>query len=371
MYAQTTTTTTIPDTTAETVRPITDFVVELFDLDRDGPIAGLLGLLVEPFLQVLLITIIAWVVVRVLRRLLRRWVERIKRRGGSGPLGLDLGFGSDPDPASTRTIQRIDGLGSAVSSVVGFVVWIVAVVTILGSTFGINIGPLIAGAGILGVALGFGAQSLVKDLLSGFFMLLEDQYGVGDVVDVGEATGVVEGVGLRTTRVRDVTGTLWHIPNGEIRRVGNMSQEWSRALLDIAVAYTADIDAASEVIKLVADEMVAEEDYRHLFLAPPEIWGVEALSTDSVVIRLVVKTKPGEQWAIARELRRRIKTSLEEAEIEIPFQQRNVWVRDGGGMQYGTERRDPTASSAATGKAAVEEGASATSDGHTDPPEED
>src|SRR5690606_23478493 len=154
---------------------------------------------------------------------------------------------------------RLVALGTVFSSVVGFVVWTIAVVTILGSTFGVNVGPLIAGAGILGVALGFGAQDLVKDVLSGMFMLVEDQYGGGDVIDVGEATGIVEGLGLRTTRIRDVTGTLWHVPNGEINRVGNMSQQWSRALLDIGVGYTANVDEAAAVIKGVADDMAAEE----------------------------------------------------------------------------------------------------------------
>src|SRR5690606_545597 len=117
------------------------------------------------------------------------------------------------------------------------------------------------------------------------------------------ATGIVEGLGLRTTRIRDVTGTLWHVPNGEINRVGNMSQQWSRALLDIGVGYTANVDEAAAVIKGVADDMAAEEAYRTLFLDEPQIWGVESLSADSVVIRLVIKTKPGEQWPIARELR--------------------------------------------------------------------
>ena len=125
--------------------------------------------------------------------------------------------------------------------------------------FDINLGPLIAGAGILGVAIGFGAQSLVRDLLSGIFMLIEDQYGVGDVIDAGDATGTVESVGLRTTRIRDVRGTLWHIPNGEIRRVGNMSQVWARSILDIDVAYDTDLDLAMETIKTVADGVWNEQ----------------------------------------------------------------------------------------------------------------
>jgi small conductance mechanosensitive channel len=280
--------------------------------------------------------------------------------------GLGLSFGDDT-PVSTRRAQRAEAMGAVFSSILGAVVWTTALLTILGSTFGISLAPFLAGAGILGVALGFGAQDLVKDFISGIFMLIEDQYGVGDVIDVGEATGVVERVSLRTTKIRDVTGTLWHVPNGEIRRVGNQSQEWSRALLDVGVSYGTDVDGAAAIIKGVADEMAGEDAYRDLFLAEPEIWGVEALSADAVLIRLVVKTQPGEQWAIARELRRRIKLALDAAEIEIPFPQRTIWVRNDESEALGpAPSADPSAPSVATGKAAVEEGGDHPPDGRTD-----
>src|SRR5690606_13024883 len=155
------------------------------------------------------------------------------------------------------------------------VVWIIALFMILG-TFGVNLGPLIAGAGIVGIALGFGAQDLVKDFISGVSMLLEDQYGVGDVIDAGEASGVVESISLRTTRVRDVTGTLWHIPNGEIRRIGNMGEDWARALRDVGIGDAADIDTASQIILQVATDMAQEEAFAGDFLDVPEIWGVQA-----------------------------------------------------------------------------------------------
>ena len=363
LFAQTTSTT----ISIETDRPLTDFVVDVLNLEEGSMTAGLLGWIIEPLLQVILILILAWLASRFLRRMVRRVVRRLKDNPRSGPLG----FGDSPGAVSTRRSQRIDALGTVVSSAVSVIVWTVAVFTIFGSTFGVNLGPLVAGAGIVGVALGFGAQDLVKDVLSGIFMLAEDQYGVGDVVDVGEATGVVEGLGMRTTRLRDVTGTLWHVPNGEIRRVGNMSQEWSRALLDIGVAYGSDVDQAAEVIKGVADTMATEDSYSRLFLADPEIWGVESLAADSVVIRLVIKTLPGEQWAIARELRRRIKMALDEASIDIPFPQRTVWVRNAVETPEATLHRDPSEPSAATGKAAAEEGASQTSDGQTEPPAPD
>lgn len=324
VFFQTETTTTTIFSREDPTRPITDWLVDQLGLDRDSLTAGVLGGILEPLLQIIIVVVVALVAIRLLRRLIRRLIARSKER----TTGID--FGDDYRP-STRKGQRLDALGAVGYSVVGVVVWLIALLTILGSTFGINISPLLAGAGILGLAIGFGAQDLVKDMLSGVFMLVEDQYGVGDIVDVGEATGVVEGISLRTTRLRDVTGTLWHVPNGEIRRVGNMSQEWSRALLDIGVAYGSDVDQASQVIKGVADEMYEEDTYRGLFLEAPEIWGVEALSADSIVIRLVIKTKPGEQWAISRELRRRIKLALDEAKIEIPFPQRTIWIRQGDG----------------------------------------
>ena len=142
---------------------------------------------------------------------------------------------------SLRRVQRAETVGALLASVASFGIWTLAALMALG-TLGLDLGPLIAGAGIVGVAIGFGSQNLVRDFISGIFMLMEDQYGVGDVVDAGPATGTVEGVGLRTTRLRDVNGTLWHIPNGEIRRVGNRSQGWARALVDVEVAYSTDLD---------------------------------------------------------------------------------------------------------------------------------
>ena len=353
LLAQTETTTTTLFGREEPSRPLTDWLIDVFGLDRESLTAGFVGRIFEPILQILLILLVAVLVVRFLRRGIRRMVAKSKTQRR----GLDFG---DRGAPSTRKAQRVDALGAVAESTVSVVVWVVALLTILGTTFGIDISPLLAGAGILGLALGFGAQHLVKDVISGVFMLIEDQYGVGDVIDVGEAVGVVEGIGLRSTRVRDVTGTLWHVPNGEIRRVGNMSQEWSRALLDIGVAYGSDVDGAAAVIKQVADTMYAEETYSDLFLSEPEIWGIESLSADSVEIRLVIKTRPGEQWAISRELRRRIKIALDQAEIEMPFPQRTVWIRQEDEIPP-SPPRDVSAPTAATGKAAPEEGASETS----------
>ena len=185
--------------------------------------------------------------------------------------------------------------------------WSIAIITILGE-LGINLGPLIAGAGIAGIALGFGAQSLVKDFLAGIFIIVEDQYGVGDIIDVGElsntpVSGTVESVSLRSTKLRSVNGTVWHVPNGTVLRVGNMSQQWARALLDVSVAYGSDLDLAQAEIKRVADELWHDPAWAGQVLEEPEVWGVEDLAPDGVTIRLVVKTQPAEQFKVLRELR--------------------------------------------------------------------
>jgi small conductance mechanosensitive channel len=233
-------------------------------------------------------------------------------------------------PVNMRSGQRARTIGAVLRSVTAVAVWTLAGLMVL-AEFDVNLGPLIAGAGIAGVALGFGAQSLVKDFLSGIFMLMEDQFGVGDVIDCGEAAGVVEGVSLRTTRLRDVEGTVWHVPNGEIRRVGNKSQEWSRALLDIEVAYDTDLVLAKQVIKEVADELWRDEDFRVSIIEEPEVWGVERFGPDGVTVRLVIRTRPADQWMVLRELRQRLKAALDAHGIEIPFPQRTVWVRPQGG----------------------------------------
>ncbi|MEX2658917.1 MAG: mechanosensitive ion channel family protein [Acidimicrobiales bacterium] len=292
-------------------------------------------LLAKP-LKILLIVVLAMLVNRLARRAIRRFVQSfddpaagkrtIERLRERTPAAL-LSTG----PVNMRSGQRARTIGAVLRSLTTAVVWTITVLMVL-SEFNVNLGPLIAGAGIVGVALGFGAQSLVKDFLSGIFMLLEDQFGVGDIIDCGEAAGVVEGVSLRTTRLRDVEGTVWHVPNGQIARVGNKSQEWSRALLDVEVAYDTDLAQAKQVIKQVADDLWRDETYRVSVIDEPEMWGVERFGADGIAIRLVVKTRPADQWKVLRELRQRLKLALDDAGIEIPFPQRTVWVRPSGAM---------------------------------------
>ena len=176
---------------------------------------------------------------------------------------------------------------------------------------GFQLGPFIAGAGIVGVALGFGAQNLVKDFLSGIFMILEDQYGVGDVIDLGEVTGTVESVGLRVTRLRDVNGTVWYVRNGEVLRVGNRSQGYAQVVVDLPVPYGADLTAVGAAMKSAADGLAAEPPWAEAVLEEPELLGVEQIGDDRVVLRLTVKVRPADQWQLAPELRRRIADRLD------------------------------------------------------------
>jgi small conductance mechanosensitive channel len=194
------------------------------------------------------------------------------------------------------------------------VIFVIAFMTIL-SEVGIDLAPFIAGTSIIGVAVAFGAQNIVKDFLSGMFMMLEDQYGVGDVIDFEKASGTVEAVGMRTTRLRDLNGTVWYVRNGEVVRVGNKSQGYAQVVLDVPIAASTDVAAASQAMLEVARHMHEEPEWAEVFLDEPEVQGVEAMTREETVIRLVVRVRPLEQWRTARELRRRIRERLDRLDI--------------------------------------------------------
>ena len=235
----------------------------IFDLTGSEILATWSEVLARP-IKVVLILIAAWVIKRFVHRAIDRSVASwlASRAESAKRFGADDGETSRRESAwrsarklaeqHERGAQRATTLGAVMRSIASIVIYSIATMMSLGE-FDVNLGPLIAGAGVVGVAVGFGAQSLVKDFLSGIFMLIEDQYGVGDVIDVGDTAGVVEEVKLRTTQIRDVSGTLWHVPNGAIARVANMSQEWARAVLDVDVAYDTDLGLAMTVIKGAAD----------------------------------------------------------------------------------------------------------------------
>jgi moderate conductance mechanosensitive channel len=307
---------------------------------ENDAVARSAGWLTTAPLRILIIVIVAVTANRLLHRVIKRSVAEFTDNQAAQHRKLLSRV--TPKPLRTapehplRAAARAQTIGSVLRSVTSIVVYSIAALLVLAEV-GINLAPFIAGAGIIGIALGFGAQSLVQDFLSGLFMLAEDQYGVGDVIDVGDASGTVEVVALRTTRLRDVDGTVWHIPNGEIRQVGNMSQQWARALLDIDVAYDTDLDRAMAVVKEVADGVYHDEDWKRDMLEEPEVWGVQALGADGITIRLVIKTQPGEQWKVTRELNRRMKARFDEESIEIPFPQRVMWMR----RDEGSSRSEP------------------------------
>jgi len=268
----------------------------------------------------------------IARWLLHKVIDRLVAKARDGILPTRLARGpfaeSVTDNSANRRVQRALTMGSLLKSIVTGVIFVV-VLTMVISELDYNIAPLIAGASILGVALSFGAQSLVKDILSGIFMIFEDQYGVGDSVNLGEASGTVEAVSLRVTRLRDVDGTVWYVRNGEILRVGNQSQNWSRSVLDIAVSYKEDVKRVRRILKEVAHDLWEDEAFRDRIIEEPEVWGVQSLGPDSVVVRVTLKTMPQQQWMVAREMRERIKARFDTEGIAMPQVQRMPWNAPG------------------------------------------
>lgn len=220
--------------------------------------------------------------------------------------------------AYERRAQRARTLGSVLRSLTTAVVTTVVTLLVIGQ-LGIPLAPLLAGVSVVGVAVGFGAQTLVKDFLAGIFIIAEDQFGVGDSVNLSaDAQGTVEAVSLRVTRLRGVDGTVWYVRNGDVLRVGNRSQGWSRAVLDIDVPYTADAARVAEVLDEVGEQLHADEDWRRHLLEEPQVWGIEALSLEKVVVRIAVRTAPLQQWSVSRELRGRIKARFDAEGIGHP-----------------------------------------------------
>ena len=218
--------------------------------------------------------------------------------------------------AEQRLTQRSKTIASVLDNFATWAISITALVMVL-SEFGVNVGALIAVSTIIGAAVGFGAQSLVKDLLAGIFIVFEDQSGVGDWVDIGEVSGEVERVGLRVTEIRDIHGTLWFVRNGEINEVGNSSQEWAAALLDFSFAYENDVDTVQGIILDVASRMRASKDWASDMTSDVEIWGMQHVSGEQFIIRASVKTLPNRQWAVTRELRKRCKEAFDAKGINL------------------------------------------------------
>lgn len=282
-------------------------------------------------LRIVLIVVFA-AIIRVLLSLVIKKITHSVARGTTARVVRDehhavRTWRTDTVISNSRQAQRARTVGSVLSSVASIVVWTMAVLMII-SELGFNIAPVIASAGIAGVALSFGAQSLVKDFLAGIFIVAEDQLGIGDFVDLGEASGTVESVGLRITDVRDANGTLWHVRNGEIIRVGNSSQGWARTNIDLPVPYDSDIEQVTELLLDAARQAIAAPDIAPHVLDDPQVLGVEAVSGESLTVRVSVKTAPSQQWAVARALRVALKQALDASGARIPLLNQSVIRRE-------------------------------------------
>ena len=267
--------------------------------------------------RILFVVLVALFVRAVVNRLIRKVTERAATATlPVGPNGRAHKAAAAVHLAGTeRREQRARALGSILRSAVSIIVFGIAALTILG-ILGFDLAPLLASTAVLGVALGFGAQNLVRDYLAGLLMLVEDHYGVGDTINVQAATGTVEAMTLLTTRLRDVNGVVWHIRNGTIEAVGNESQGWSRAVIDYPVAYSEDLARIRRLMEQAASGLYRDRDWRALMLEKPEVWGAQELSSKEVTMRIVAKTEPMRQWEVARELRARVKSVLDTAGVE-------------------------------------------------------
>jgi small-conductance mechanosensitive channel len=258
------------------------------------------------------VLLVVIVVVAIVARRIRRLVERK--------------VSDDKRVIKKRTLT----LTSVVSNLI-IIISVVAALLIIADQVGISVTPLLAGAGVVSIVVGFGAQSLIKDLINGIFILLEQWYQVNDIITIGDATGTVERFNLRTTVIRDLEGTLHFVPNGEINKLSNRTHTWSRALMQIGVHYKENIDKVVKVLEEVFDEFISDKKYKRSILERPEILGeggVSELGDSAVVFTIICKVKPGQQWTIARQLRKRIKQRFDREGIEIPYPCTNIYMRD-------------------------------------------
>jgi small conductance mechanosensitive channel len=276
------------------------------------------GVLVTDVITVVAIVVIAlvvrWVLHFVIRRVVNHIVSGVKRKQDVE----DTQALSASPLAAVRLVQRTRTLGSVLTNFVNITLFIVVVLAIVSVLAPDILGSFTLLSAAIGAGLGFGAQNIVKDALNGFFMVIEDQLGVGDIVDLGHATGIVEDVRIRVTSVRDVNGTLWFVRNGEINRVGNMSQGWARVIVDLAVPYEADVDEVESALLKAATEMSQSGKWRSRILEKPEVWGLESISDDAMVIRVVMKARTSSKDDVARELRMRLKRALDELGLKLP-----------------------------------------------------
>lgn len=268
-------------------------------------------LVVTP-IRILVIVIVALILRAITRKMITQLIARMANDGANGSGRPVTGFLLNAE----RRRQRAETVGSVMRSMASFVILGIATLLVL-SELNVNLAPLLASAGIAGVAIGFGARNLVTDFLSGMFMILEDQYGVGDLVDAGPASGTVIEVGLRITKLRDVDGTVWYVRNGEIKRVGNRSQGWGTAKVDVQVGYREDVAKVRELITTATVGLADDEAWSESVWGPGEVIGMESVTAEAVVLQVQVKTMPGQELPVARELRARLKNAFDEAGVRL------------------------------------------------------
>ena len=259
----------------------------------------------------LIILIIFLVAMRAVRFMVKKFKQAFIRRAEKGDDALEVE-------------KRIHTLTSIIRGVVIIILWVVFLMIVL-QKFGINIAPIIAGAGIVGLAVGFGAQELVRDFITGFFMILENRVRTGDVAIINGTGGLVEKIEFRTITLRDFSGTVHVFQNGKITTLANMTKDWSAMVFDIGVAYKENLDKVMEIMKEVGDELKADEGFKDKIIEPIEIFGVDAFGDSAITIKARLKTKPIQQWTVGREYRRRLKQSFDQHNIEIPFPHTTVY----------------------------------------------
>lgn len=269
-------------------------------------------------LRLLLILVVFWVTMSLVKMGLRRLEKNLVRRGQES--------GDVPNEAEKRAETLVRLLRQAVL----IMLWVVAGLVVL-RQFGVEIGPILASAGVAGVAVGFGAQNLVRDIIAGFFMILENQVRVGDVAIINGTGGLVEQINFRTIILRDLSGTVHVFPNGTVNTMSNMTREWSAYVYDIGVAYKEDVDEVIELIKKVGAELKEDSHYGPLMVSDLEVFGVDNFADSAVVIKGRLRTRPIKQWEVGREFRRRIKHAFDKAGIEIPFPHRSIYFGEASG----------------------------------------
>ncbi|REJ04868.1 mechanosensitive ion channel family protein [Microbacterium bovistercoris] len=277
-----------------------------------------LGVVGTKLLNIAIIVAVCIAIAFLLRLVIRRVVHRIVDNAKNKADVADTVALERSPLADMRLVQRTRTLGTILQNIVNVTLVVVALVLIVTTVNPDILGSLTLLTAAVGAGLGFGAQNIVKDVLNGMFIVAEDQIGIGDVVDLGLATGVVEYVSVRITQVRDVNGTLWYVRNGEVTRIGNMSQGWARAIVDLGLPVDSDLDDVERTMLETAQALAKDPKWRTRIIEKPEIWGLESIAGDALVVRVVIKTRANAKDDVAQELRARLKKAFDEREIAVP-----------------------------------------------------